>query len=79
MEYFWKYSGNLPESFRPFATLAGTIPKVKHGGGSINLWGFFSKAGTGRQVRIKGKMNGVKYREIIDENLIQSSQGLRLG
>ena len=36
-------------------------------------------AGTGRQVRIESKMNGVKYREILDENLLQSAQDLRLG
>ena len=43
------------------------------------LWGSFSAAGTGRPVRIKGKMNVAKYREILDENLLQSSQVLRLG
>ena len=43
------------------------------------LWGCFSAAGTGRLVRIKGKMNGAKYREILDENLLQSAQDLRLG
>jgi hypothetical protein len=43
------------------------------------LCGCFSAAGTGRAVRIEGKMNGAKYREILDENLLQSTQDLRLG
>uniref|UniRef100_A0AAZ3SNY7 Transposase n=1 Tax=Oncorhynchus tshawytscha TaxID=74940 RepID=A0AAZ3SNY7_ONCTS len=43
------------------------------------LWGCFSTAGIGRLVRIEGKMNGAKYREILDENLLQSTQDLRLG
>ena len=41
--------------------------------------GCFSAAETGRLVRIEGKMNGAKYREILDENLLQSAQDLRLG
>ncbi len=43
------------------------------------LWGCFSVAGTGRLVAIEGKMNAAKYRDILDENLLQSAQDLRLG
>jgi hypothetical protein len=39
----------------------------------------FSEAGTGRLVRIEGKMIGAKYREILDEKLLQSAQDHRLG
>ena len=35
--------------------------------------------GAGRLVWSKGKMNGAKYREILDENLLQSAPDLRLG
>ncbi|KAK3524946.1 hypothetical protein QTP86_011481 [Hemibagrus guttatus] len=59
--------------------LANTIPTVKHGGGSIMLCGCFSAAGTGRLVRIEGKMNAAMYRDILDENLLQSTLDLRLG
>ena len=52
---------------------------VKLDGGSIMLGACFSVAGTGRLVRSEGKMNGAKYREIHDENLLQRAQDLRLG
>ena len=42
-----------------------TIPKVKHGGGSIMLWGFYSAAGTGKVVGIGGKFKGAEHREIL--------------
>ena len=46
--------------------LANTIPTVKHGG-NIMLWGCYSAAGTGRLVRMEGKLKRTKYREILDE------------
>ena len=49
---------------------AHTIPTVKHGGGSIMLWGCFSSAGTRKLVRVDRKMDEVKYRTILEENLM---------
>ncbi|XP_052009159.1 uncharacterized protein LOC127662153 [Xyrauchen texanus] len=57
--------------------LHNTIPKVKHGGGSIMLLGCFSAAGTGGLVRVEGKLHAAKYRDILNENLVQSAQDLR--
>ena len=51
-----------------------TIPTVKHGDGIIMLWGNFSAAGTGRLVKVEGKINAAKYREILEDNLIQSAR-----
>ncbi len=59
--------------------LANIMPTVKHGGGSIMLWGCFSVPGTGKLVRIEGKMNAAMYRDNLDENLLQSTLDLRLG
>ncbi|KAK3522444.1 hypothetical protein QTP86_011011 [Hemibagrus guttatus] len=59
--------------------LPNTIPTVKHGGGSIMLWGCISATGTRRLVRIERKMNAAMYRDILDESLLQSALDLRLG
>ena len=39
----------------------------------------FQQAGTGRLVRIEGKMNAAMYRDILEENLLQPALDLRLG
>ena len=43
------------------------------------LWGGFSSAGTGKTVRVDGKMDGAKYRAILAENLLESVKDLRMG
>ena len=51
-----------------------TRPTVKHGGGNLMLWGCFSAKGTGRLHRIEGRMNGAMYREILANNLSESTE-----
>ena len=48
------------------------VPTVKHGGGSINVWGCFSQAGFGDLVRINGIMKKNDYRKILETNAIPS-------
>ncbi|KAG1926439.1 hypothetical protein F2P79_024896 [Pimephales promelas] len=55
-----------------------TIPTVKHGGGSIMLWGCFSTKGTGKLIRVEGRMNGAMYREILSQNLLPSVRALKM-
>jgi hypothetical protein len=70
--YIWRKKGTAHEP-------RYTIPTVKHGGGSILLWGCFSAAGPGELVTIKGIMDSEKYREILQANLMKSAKALRLG
>ncbi len=42
------------------------------------LWGCFPAHGPGRLVRIRGTMNAALYKEILEENLLQSARQLCL-
>ncbi|KAK3560030.1 hypothetical protein QTP86_033826, partial [Hemibagrus guttatus] len=55
-----------------------TIPTVKHGGGNIMLWGCFSAKGPGRLIRVKERMNGAMYHEILIKNLLPSARALKM-
>ncbi|KAK3545317.1 hypothetical protein QTP70_003720 [Hemibagrus guttatus] len=55
-----------------------TIPTVKHGGGTIMLWGCFSAKGPGRLICVKERMNGAMYREILSKNLLPSARALKM-
>ena len=51
-------------------------PTVKHGGGSIQVWGCISAGGVGDLVRIDGIMNAEKYRQILIHHAIPSGRRL---
>uniref|UniRef100_A0AAY5EVQ4 Transposase Tc1-like domain-containing protein n=1 Tax=Electrophorus electricus TaxID=8005 RepID=A0AAY5EVQ4_ELEEL len=56
-----------------------TIPTVKHGGGNIMLWGYFSAKGPGHLVCIHGKMDSTAYVEILAKNLRSVIMDLKMG
>lgn len=55
-----------------------TILTVKHGGGSIMLWGCFAASGTGGLDRITGIMKSEDYQAILGRNVLPSVQKLGL-
>jgi hypothetical protein len=53
-----------------------TVPTVKHGGGSIMVWGSIAGSGVGNLVFIDGIMDQYVYKNILEENLLQSADKL---
>ncbi|GFW54917.1 transposable element Tcb2 transposase [Trichonephila clavipes] len=56
-----------------------TIPTVKHGGGSVMVWGCMAASGVGKLVFIDGIMHKMVYLTILQNNLKESADKLGLG
>ena len=52
------------------------LPTVKHGGGSVMVWGCMSAAGTGVLQFIEGTMNANMYCDILRQSMTPSLQKL---
>ncbi len=52
------------------------LPTVKHGGGSIMVWGCMSAAGSGELRFIEGNMDSNMYCDILKQNIMPSLQKL---
>jgi transposase len=56
--------------------IQNTVPTVKHGGGSVMVWGCFSAAGVGKLAFIDGIMDHKGYIQILKDNLRTSATDL---
>ena len=49
------------------------MPTVKHGGGSIMVWGCFAGHKIGDLIRVCGIMKKEQYREILENHAVPSA------
>jgi transposase len=56
----------------------GVQKTVKFGGGNIMVWGCMGWNGVGNLVEVEGRMNGQQYVDILDDNLLESMEGLSI-
>ncbi|MDG2555407.1 hypothetical protein P7M41_25770 [Vibrio parahaemolyticus] len=55
-----------------------TCPTVKHGGGSIMLWACVAASGTGNISQVEGRMDSVKFQQILEANITPSVKQLKI-
>lgn len=65
----------LKEEFDPKCI----VPTVKHGGGSVMVWGCFAKSGMGKLTVLDRILDRFYYQQILEENLLPSVNKLGLG
>ena len=64
MQHVWRYAGD------EYAN-KNVVPTVKHGGGSVMVWGCMSSQGVGTLHFIEWIMNAQMYCNILAEKMIQ--------
>lgn len=64
-QYYWKRAGEALRSHH-------IKPTVKHGGGSVMVWGCMVAEGIGFLCRIQGNMDAALYQEILQDEFLET-------